>query len=305
MIEVVPEGEGKEIPAEPVCPVGNSDTVGEQEYEIYTKEVVKHRGGSWLRNSEPLPEGWTILNHHCGFPLFFQKEARIVTWSRPYYIGKASVKNHKVPMSAIPCLAYSRRNDEQNAETETAKSGEEPNAVTDSLSNPQADAQNIPQTDSQSNEQTADVKTEIQTVEKNTKMNPVCSVDAKLIRTDKNLLQWTELKDYIKKKFEYDQVQGKRYKDHQSYKKYMQDRRDNRKKIREGRKRERGKEREEGASQEQEDQDLPTLAKTFIEVRVPDNKGRANRPITIYLQGKVRFFLVEIKRVRINDPSRL
>ena len=80
-----------------------------QDYEIYTKEVVKHRGGTWLRNMEQLPEGWTVINHHCGFPLFFQKETRVVTWSRPYYIGNSSVKNHKVPMTAIPCLAYSRQ----------------------------------------------------------------------------------------------------------------------------------------------------------------------------------------------------
>ena len=81
-----------------------------EDYEVYTKEVVKHRGGTWLRNMEQLPEGWTVINHHCGFPLFFQKETRVVTWSRPYYIGNSSVKNHKVPMTAIPCLAYSRRN---------------------------------------------------------------------------------------------------------------------------------------------------------------------------------------------------
>ena len=57
--------------------------------------MVKHRGGTWLRHTEQLPEGWTIINHHCGFPLYFQKDTRIVTWARPYYIGNSSVKHHK------------------------------------------------------------------------------------------------------------------------------------------------------------------------------------------------------------------
>merc|ERR1712147_12858 len=74
-----------------------------------TKQIVKHRGGSWVRNTEPLPEGWILINHHAGFPLYFHRESRVVTWSRPYCVGSSSVKAHKIPVTAIPCLAYTKR----------------------------------------------------------------------------------------------------------------------------------------------------------------------------------------------------
>ena len=54
----------------------------ERSFELYTKEIVRHRGGSWVRNTEPLPEGWILINHHAGFPLYFHRETRVVTWSR-------------------------------------------------------------------------------------------------------------------------------------------------------------------------------------------------------------------------------
>ena len=31
------------------------DSEKEKSFEVYTKEIVKHRGGSWVRNTEPLP----------------------------------------------------------------------------------------------------------------------------------------------------------------------------------------------------------------------------------------------------------
>ena len=41
------------------------------------------------------------------------------------------------------------------------------------------------------------------------KMCPVSSVDAKMIRADKNVLESQKLREYIKLKFEYEEVQGK------------------------------------------------------------------------------------------------
>ena len=87
----------------------NADDEKEKSFEVYTKQIVKHRGGSWVRNTEPLPEGWILINHHAGFPLYFHRESRVVTWSRPYCVGSSSVKAHKIPVTAIPCLAYTKR----------------------------------------------------------------------------------------------------------------------------------------------------------------------------------------------------
>ena len=65
------------------------------EYEYYTKEIVRHRYGTWVDSKDPIPDGWTIINHHSGFPVYMHKESRIVTWSRPYYIGSSNAKSHK------------------------------------------------------------------------------------------------------------------------------------------------------------------------------------------------------------------
>jgi hypothetical protein len=40
---------------------------------------------------EVLPMGWISFNHRSGIPLYLHKASRVVTASRPYYIGKYSV----------------------------------------------------------------------------------------------------------------------------------------------------------------------------------------------------------------------
>ena len=34
------------------------------------------------------------------------RDSRVVTMSRPYDVGVASVRRHNIPMSSIPCYAY-------------------------------------------------------------------------------------------------------------------------------------------------------------------------------------------------------
>merc|ERR1711990_221241 len=168
----------------------------DRSFELFTKEIVKHRGGSWIRNTEPLPEGWTIINHHCGFPLYFHKESRVITWSRPYYIGSSSVKNHKVPQTAIPCMAYLKREASNNVDTQ-AKQNEKA----------------IDQNEQPTNEKG----------EKNEEegMCPISKVDAQMVKSDLNLIESKELKEYICKRFEYSEVTGKKYKDHSAYRQHL------------------------------------------------------------------------------------
>ncbi|OQV13112.1 putative Microprocessor complex subunit DGCR8 [Hypsibius exemplaris] len=62
---------------------------------------------------EFLPMGWLKVNHQSGMPVYFHRETRICTFGRPYGLGKASLRGHKVPVSAIPCLEYRRALDEE------------------------------------------------------------------------------------------------------------------------------------------------------------------------------------------------
>ena len=40
----------------------------------------------------PLPEGWIGVNHKSGGIVYLHKKTRVVTWSRPYFIGTASLR---------------------------------------------------------------------------------------------------------------------------------------------------------------------------------------------------------------------
>ncbi|CAI4232756.1 unnamed protein product [Auanema sp. JU1783] len=68
---------------------------------------------------DPLPEGWCRMTHNCGLPIYLNRTTRVCTMSRPYFIGTGSVRNHKVPLTAIPCLHQKRLNDKKEKE-ETA-----------------------------------------------------------------------------------------------------------------------------------------------------------------------------------------
>lgn len=41
---------------------------------------------------EVLPEGWVQVTHNSGMPLYLHKVARVVTLSRPYFLGPGSVR---------------------------------------------------------------------------------------------------------------------------------------------------------------------------------------------------------------------
>ncbi|XP_077869708.1 microprocessor complex subunit DGCR8-like [Saccoglossus kowalevskii] len=93
---------------------------------ITHKTVLKARGRAPL---EPLPEGWVVITHGSGMPLYLHRSSRVVTWSRPYFLGIGSARKHKVPVLSIPCMHYKReteKNDvlatEENAEDATNSS---------------------------------------------------------------------------------------------------------------------------------------------------------------------------------------
>ena len=41
---------------------------------------------------EPLPEGWVQVTHQSGMPVFLHRQSRVVTVTRPYFLGPGSLR---------------------------------------------------------------------------------------------------------------------------------------------------------------------------------------------------------------------
>ncbi|XP_063820792.1 microprocessor complex subunit DGCR8 [Pseudophryne corroboree] len=74
------------------------------------KTVLKSRGRP---PTEPLPDGWIMTFHNSGIPVYLHRETRVVTWSRPYFLGTGSIRKHDPPVSSIPCLHYKKMKDNE------------------------------------------------------------------------------------------------------------------------------------------------------------------------------------------------
>jgi len=71
-----------------------------KEYEkIVLEEVCKN-------HFDILPENWIESTHKSGMPIYLHKKSRVVTLSRPYFLGPGDPKSHLAPLSAISCLHY-------------------------------------------------------------------------------------------------------------------------------------------------------------------------------------------------------
>ncbi|XP_012671362.1 microprocessor complex subunit DGCR8 [Clupea harengus] len=77
------------------------------------KTVLKSRGRP---PTEPLPDGWIMTFHNSGIPVYLHRETRVVTWSRPYFLGTGSIRKHDPPTSSIPCLHYKKLKDVEEKE---------------------------------------------------------------------------------------------------------------------------------------------------------------------------------------------
>ncbi|KAM6965075.1 microprocessor complex subunit DGCR8 [Aplochiton taeniatus] len=100
------------------------------------KTVLKSRGRP---PTEPLPDGWIMTFHNSGIPVYLHRETRVVTWSRPYFLGTGSIRKHDPPTSSIPCLHYMKMKEHEEKalngevtpipEVSPAKTGEEADSV--------------------------------------------------------------------------------------------------------------------------------------------------------------------------------
>lgn len=64
----------------------------------------------------PLPEGWTLITHLSGMPVYYHKHTRVVVHSRPYQV-EGVVRDNEIPVSTIPCL-YRQMMDERHEKLE-------------------------------------------------------------------------------------------------------------------------------------------------------------------------------------------
>jgi len=91
--------------------------------KLYNRWTIK--GYSEDKNNHTLPDGWCEVFHTSGYPLYFHKPTRVVSLSRPYFLGSISVRHHLIPVAAIPCLYMKRLQEEQGATKESSPINDE------------------------------------------------------------------------------------------------------------------------------------------------------------------------------------
>ncbi|XP_045890370.1 microprocessor complex subunit DGCR8 isoform X1 [Micropterus dolomieu] len=104
----------------------SDDEGGVQPMMTKIKTVLKSRGRP---PTEPLPDGWIMTFHNSGIPVYLHRETRVVTWSRPYFLGTGSIRKHDPPTSSIPCLHYKKMKEHEERELNgevTVNAGESP-----------------------------------------------------------------------------------------------------------------------------------------------------------------------------------
>ncbi|XP_069357141.1 microprocessor complex subunit DGCR8 isoform X2 [Maniola hyperantus] len=87
----------------------------EKPYITRSKIVLEEKG---VNQFEVLPLDWMMVRHHSGMPIYLHKGSRVVTLSKPYFLGKGNIRRHDIPISAIPCLAYRRALEEEEKQKE-------------------------------------------------------------------------------------------------------------------------------------------------------------------------------------------
>lgn len=80
-------------------------TVSQDDFKEYEKTVLEE---VCKNHFDILPENWIETIHKSGMPIYLDKKSRVVTLSRPYFLGPGDPKSHLAPLSAISCLQYQK-----------------------------------------------------------------------------------------------------------------------------------------------------------------------------------------------------
>ncbi|XP_016657415.1 microprocessor complex subunit DGCR8-like [Acyrthosiphon pisum] len=81
----------------------NKKVVTPDDYQEHEKYVLEQLSKNHF---DILPENWIETIHKSGMPIYLHKKSRVVTLSRPYFLGPGDPKSHLAPLSAISCLNY-------------------------------------------------------------------------------------------------------------------------------------------------------------------------------------------------------
>uniref|UniRef100_A0A8C7DQ03 Microprocessor complex subunit DGCR8 n=2 Tax=Oncorhynchus TaxID=8016 RepID=A0A8C7DQ03_ONCKI len=189
---------------------GDSDHASDRDVEggvqpmmTKIKTVLKSRGRP---PTEPLPDGWIMTFHNSGIPVYLHRETRVVTWSRPYFLGSGSIRKHDPPTSSIPCLHYRKMKDREereqngevtpNAEVSPVKPGEEADSV-ERPDEPDSTAQEDPTTVGLGEGQMA--------------QGALGQVRAKVEVCKDESIEIEEFRSYLEKCFDFEQVTVKKF----------------------------------------------------------------------------------------------
>jgi len=80
-------------------------TVTQDDFKEYEKTVLEE---VCKNHFDILPENWIEVVHKSGMPIYLHRKTRVVTLSRPYFLGPGDPKSHLAPLSAISCLQYKK-----------------------------------------------------------------------------------------------------------------------------------------------------------------------------------------------------
>uniref|UniRef100_A0A665X2B3 Microprocessor complex subunit DGCR8 n=1 Tax=Echeneis naucrates TaxID=173247 RepID=A0A665X2B3_ECHNA len=162
------------------------------------KTVLKSRGRP---PTEPLPDGWIMTFHNSGIPVYLHRETRVVTWSRPYFLGTGSIRKHDPPTSSIPCLHYKKMKEQEEREL----NGE----VT-----PNADESPLKPTQETNGEESGTAGSSVQGKECqpcDTAQGALGQVKAKVEVCKDESIEIEEFRLYLEKCFDFEQVTVKKF----------------------------------------------------------------------------------------------
>uniref|UniRef100_A0A3B5JYH4 Microprocessor complex subunit DGCR8 n=1 Tax=Takifugu rubripes TaxID=31033 RepID=A0A3B5JYH4_TAKRU len=160
------------------------------------KTVLKSRGRP---PTEPLPDGWIMTFHNSGIPVYLHRETRVVTWSRPYFLGTGSIRKHDPPTSSIPCLHYKKMKDHEERELngEVAHNTEEVQDKSDEQTNGDMEASRLGATTGEGPCDTA--------------QGALGQVKAKVEVCKDESIELEDFRSYLEKCFDFEQVTVKKF----------------------------------------------------------------------------------------------
>uniref|UniRef100_W5LDN4 Microprocessor complex subunit DGCR8 n=1 Tax=Astyanax mexicanus TaxID=7994 RepID=W5LDN4_ASTMX len=181
------------------------------------KTVLKSRGRP---PTEPLPDGWLMTFHNSGIPVYLHRESRVVTWSRPYFLGTGSIRKHDPPTSSIPCLHYKKMKEqeerEQNGEVtpntvSPLKAGDPESEALENAKEPDSTAQEEVSTSGQHEEPGPDTTGPAEAQGSETAQGALGQVKAKVEVCKDESVDIEAFRSYLEKCFDFEQVTVKKF----------------------------------------------------------------------------------------------